>query len=321
MKEVFAAIDLGTNSCRLLVCRFDGKIRIIDSFSKVVRLGENIQTTGALSEDAIDRSLKALKVCVDKVHHNRVTHLRAVTTEACRRALNGHVLVARAKDELNLDLEIISSEEEALLALAGCSGIFQNNIPYGIAFDIGGGSTEVMWASISEKAPNFRIIDWISLPYGVVTLSDEYGAHSTSPRIYEQIHTKVTADLKKFADKNTIHTHIQDKQVQMIGTSGTITTLAAIHLNLSRYDRHVIDGVYLRTVDAKNITQSLLHMPLKQRNAHACIGVGRSDLVITGSAILEGILNTFDVPWLRVADRGVREGILVDLIRNCREKL
>ncbi len=316
LQDVFAAIDLGTNSCRLLVCRFDGKIRIIDSFSKVVRLGENLQTTKTLSEDAIERSLKALKMCVDKIESNRVTSMRAVTTEACRRALNSQVIVDRAREELGLNLEIISSEEEALLALVGCSGVFQNNIPYGLAFDIGGGSTEVMWVELSEDVKNFKIINWVSLPFGVVTLSDEYASHSTSPRIYAHIREKVATELKIFAEKNRIQSYIMEKQVQMVGTSGTVTTLAAIHLKLSHYDRHVIDGIYLRTPDVRDITQSILHMPLKQRNAHPCIGLGRSDLVITGSAILEGILDAFDLPWLRVADRGVREGILVHLIRK-----
>ncbi len=316
MKDTFAAIDLGTNSCRLLICKFDGKIRIIDSFSKVVRLGENLQEDNRLSEDAIERSLKALKICVDKVQQNNVTRLRAVTTEACRRASNGHVLVERAKKELGLDLEIIAPNEEALLALIGCSGVFQNNIPYGIAFDIGGGSTEVMWVSLSDNVKDFKVIDWISLPFGVVTLSDEYASHSTSPRIYEQIIDKTTTALNLFAEKNNIAPYIENKQVQMVGTSGTVTTLAAIFLKLSRYDRHVIDGIYLRTQDLKDITQSILNMSPKQRNAHPCIGVGRSDLVITGSAILEGILGAFNLSWLRVADRGVREGILMSLIQK-----
>ena len=319
LKEVFAAIDLGTNSCRLLVGKYDGHLRIIDSYSKVVRLGENIQLNDELSQDAIERTLKALQICVDKVSGNRVTHLRAVTTEACRRAKNSRELLDRAKDELGLELEVISPQEEANLAISGCAGIFQRNIPYAIAFDIGGGSTEVMWVKLQDGRPSFDVIDLISLPFGVVTLSDQFGGFATSPQIYEQIREKVAHELEAFSERNNIQKFLEERQVQMVGTSGTVTTLAAIHLKLQRYDRHIIDGIYLRMKDIREITQYVLNMPVKQRNLHPSIGVGRSDLVITGSAILEGICDVFDVPYIRVADRGVREGILMELIHGVLE--
>lgn len=314
LKEVFAAIDLGTNSCRLLVGKYDGHLKIVDSYSKVVRLGENLQITNRLTDEAIERTIKALQICVDKVKQNKVTHLRAVTTEACRRAENSYILLERAKTELGLDLEVISSKEEASFAISGCSGVFQMNIPYVIAFDIGGGSTEIMWVALREGNEKFEVLDLISLPFGVVTLSDQFGSFATSPKIYDQIREKVSSELAKFAERNNIQKYIDEKQVQMVGTSGTVTTLAAIHLKLQRYDRYLIDGIYLRTEDIRSITQSVLHMPLHKRNQHPSIGVGRSDLVITGSGILEGICDTFELPYLRVADRGVREGILMSLI-------
>ena len=323
MKEVFAAIDLGTNSCRLLVGKYDGHLKVIDSYSKVVRLGENIQITNMLTEEAIERTLKALQICVDKVKQNKVTHLKAVTTEACRRAENSHILLERAKKELGLELEVITSKEEASFAISGCSGVFQNNIPYVIAFDIGGGSTEVMWVALKEGSANFKdgstnfeVLDLISLPFGVVTLSDQFGNFSTSPKIYDQIREKVSSELGKFSRRNNIQSFIDEKQVQMVGTSGTVTTLAAIHLKLQRYDRYLIDGIYLRFEDIRTIAQNVLHMPLHKRNQHPSIGVGRSDLVITGSGILEGICDSFELPYLRVADRGVREGILMSLVNT-----
>lgn len=313
---VYAAIDLGTNSCRLLVCRYEGKIRIIDSYAKVVRLGENIQDHNMLAEDAIERSLKALSVCMAKVKRHRVTHLRAVTTEACRRAKNGHTLIQRAKDELDLDLEVITTQEEANLAITGCSGVLTPHIPYGIAFDIGGGSTEVMWLKVGAEPGSFTLLDWISLPFGVVTLSDAYGSYGTSPQLYQQVRTKISDTLDVFSHKNDIASRIAKHQIQMIGTSGTITTLSAVSLNLPHYDRHKIDGISVRSKDIRHIAQNILHMNATDRNIHPCIGVGRSDLVVTGSAILEGILDAFDLTWIRVADRGVREGILVKMIQE-----
>ncbi len=319
MKEIFAAIDLGTNSCRLLIARYDGQLRIIDSYSKVVRLGENLPQSGILSNEAIDRTLKALKICKEKIISNNVTHLRAVTTEACRRAKNGQNLVDRIHNELGIDMKIISTHEEAELALLGCIGVLQKNIPYAIAFDIGGGSTEVMWVRIKEESPGFEIIDSISIPFGVVTLSDSYASHATSPVIYEQIRQKLHDDLSTFSEKYDIQSYIDKAEVQMIGTSGTVTTLAAIFLKLSRYDRYVVDGIYLQTKDIHNVAHEILTMPVKERNAHPCIGAGRTDLVITGAAILEGILDAFPTRWLRVADRGVREGILMNLVQQIKQ--
>lgn len=320
LNEVFGAIDLGTNSCRLLVGKYDGHLKIIDSYSKVVRLGEHIEENNELSGDAMDRTLKALQICMEKVQWNGVTQLRAVTTEACRRAKNSHIFINRVKEMLDLDLEVITSLEEANLAILGCVSMFQRNIPYAIAFDIGGGSTEVMWVAIKETPPHFEVLDCISLPLGVVTLSDQFGSFATSPQIYGQIREKIAHELRPFAERNHIYEHLDTKNIQMLGTSGTVTTLAAIHLKLPRYDRYVIDGIYFPLQDLRAITQHVLHMPIKQRNAHPSIGVGRSDLVITGSAILEGICDVFPIPYIRVADRGVREGILMGLIKTALEK-
>jgi exopolyphosphatase/guanosine-5'-triphosphate,3'-diphosphate pyrophosphatase len=316
LKEVFAAIDLGTNSCRLLIGKYDGYLRIIDSYSKVVRLGENIKDNDELSEEAIERTLKALALCQEKIRWNRVTNLRAVTTEACRHAKNSHILIDRAKSEIGIDLEVISPETEANLAISGCAGMLQRNIPYAIAFDIGGGSTEVMWIKLKEEKPGFHVLDVISLPFGVVTLSDQFGSFATSPQIYEEIRKKIAQELIYFSEKNNIPSFIEKKEVQMIGTSGTVTTLAAIHLKLQRYDRHIIDGIYFPLQDIPNIAQHVLHMPIKNRNDHPGIGMGRADLVITGAAILEGICDAFDLPYIRIADRGVREGILLGLIQD-----
>lgn len=324
-QTMVAAIDLGTNSCRLLVARVDPTgMKIIDSFSRVVRLGEGIQKTGQLSDAAIERAIEALKVCQTKIIQNNASRLRAVTTEACRRASNSHILLDRVKDEINIDLEIITTAEEARLALSGCAGILENHSPYAVAFDIGGGSTEVMWLDQSDmrdlsdegdsKTP--LVEDWISLPYGVVTLSEESGTELTTAAVFDAISDNVKEQLQAFSDRNGIGHFIETDQVQMIGTSGTVTTLAAIHLDLARYDRRLIDGIYLNLEDIKRISKQLKHMDHKARVSHPCIGTGRADLVVVGAAILDGICRSFSVPRIRVADRGVREGILIDLMRE-----
>lgn len=321
---IIAAIDLGTNSCRLLVAKVDGQtFKIIDSFSRVVRLGENVQSTNRLSEEAIERTLAALRICKDKIVQNRVVSLRAVTTEACRRATNRDELISRARTEIGLHVEVITPEEEAHLALSGCAGVLNTRVPYAIAFDIGGGSTEVMWLSIKEprrlhrrRFPIIEVLDCISLPCGVVTLSDKYENQSYDEKIYREIRESVHNELKIFSQKNKIDEFAQNQRVQMVGTSGTVTTLAAITLGLEKYDRRAIDGVFLKAEDAHRISQEIFSMDQEQRSQHPCIGKGRTDMVVMGTAILEGIFDTWAIPKLRVADRGVREGILMELIRN-----
>lgn len=330
---VVAAIDLGTNSCRLLVARLEpAGLKVIDSFSRVVRLGEGVQVTGKLASSAIDRAVEALRICKIKVKDNQVEILRAVTTEACRRASNANELVERIKKELDFDLEIISSAEEARLALSGCSGVLSPLREYAIAFDIGGGSTEVMWLHIprdsgptiypqlpgylSHEIPDLIVLDWVSLPYGVVTLSETYGDYITDTNIFHEISDKISANLQEFSRKNDIEYYIDNQSVQMVGTSGTVTTLAALHLGLARYDRRLIDGAYLDLEAVTQVSTSILHMGQQGRLTHPCIGSGRADLVVSGAAILEGICQTWKLQQLRVADRGVREGILLDLVRQ-----
>jgi exopolyphosphatase/guanosine-5'-triphosphate,3'-diphosphate pyrophosphatase len=322
---VLAAIDLGTNSCRLLVARIDNNgMKIIDSFSRVVRLGEGIQKTGLLSTVAIDRTIDALRICQSKIEHNQAQRVRAVTTEACRRARNSDLLLQRAQKELHINLEVISSAEEARLALTGCAAMLDSKFPYALTFDIGGGSTEVMWLKLNthssgkiyrRQLPAPQVLDWVSLPFGVVTTSEESSGQPITTATYESILERVYQSLSQFATRNYIKQFMEQDQVQMVGTSGTVTTLAAIQLNLERYDRRVIDGLFLETTDLQHVISNLLDMTYEERLQHPCIGTGRADLVVVGSAILQGIYRSCPVNRLRVADRGVREGILLELMR------
>jgi exopolyphosphatase/guanosine-5'-triphosphate,3'-diphosphate pyrophosphatase len=328
---LIAAIDLGTNSCRLLIARAEkNSFRIIDAYSKVVRLGEGITKSGVLSQEAMERAYEALTICRDKILDHRVVKFRAVTTEACRVATNASDFVERVNKDLKLNLEIIPQEEEARLALSGCSGIMDNRFPFAIAFDIGGGSTEVMWIRLKNRSylpykeqwtvpyrslDDFDVIDWVSLPYGVVTNS-EYDETKSYQNLYRNVRHDVNNALCDFSRRNRIPRWIFRRKVQMVGTSGTVTTLAAIQHNLERYDRRLIDGMYLSFRDIRAVSHTVRTMSVDERIAHPCIGPGRSDLVIIGTAILEGICDTWKLNRLRVADRGVREGILIDLLQE-----
>lgn len=334
--SILAAIDLGTNSCRLLVASVNmaglkktffrrrpsaSAWKIIDSFAKIVRLGEGLHKTGELSEEAIERSIEALRVCRRKIDLHQATKVRAVATEACRRASNRHILIDRARNELGLDIEIIPTEEEARLVLTGCAAILNPKTPYAVVFDIGGGSTEAIWLRINgegKKRPGypipFEVIDSVSLPYGVVTVSESYSQFASTPLIHEDVRAHVRDEIMRFANKNKIQEHIANSGVQLVGSSGTVTTLAAIKMGLIRYERSTIDGLTIETEALKAISQKILFMTQTERIQHPCIGGGRAELVVVGSAILEGICDAIQIKELRVADRGVREGILSELL-------
>lgn len=322
--RTIAAIDLGTTSCRLLIAQPEGTtFRVVDSFSRVVRLGEGIQKNNHLQPNAIERTVEALQICHDKIKKHKVHKMRAVTTEACRRAHNSQDLLDRARKDLNIHLEIISPIEEARLALSGCAAVLNPSIPYAVAFDIGGGSTEIIWLKLLPAPKNRRpqtpiveVIDCTSLPFGVVTLSEIYGTHFTDFGIYEDLRQKVAQAVEVFTQKNNISMLMNKGQVQMAGTSGTITTIAALNLNLPRYDRRLIDGVFLKIQDIHKISQQLRAMSHRERAQNSCIGPQKADLVVMGTAILEGICDVWSFPHLRVADRGVREGILMDLLEE-----
>ena len=313
---VFAALDLGTNNCRLLVARpRDEGFRVIDAFSRIVRLGEGLGQNGHLSEPAMSRTIDALKVCAQKIQRRGVTHARQVATEACRRAANCQDFLGRVERETGLVLEIISSREEAELALTGCSPLLDPARPYALMFDIGGGSTEVLWLKVGQRR-SLELIDLISLPYGVVGLSETHGQDEALTEWYADASAEVADLLAPFEARHAIAHHIAQGQVQMLGSSGTVTTLAGVHLKLPRYDRAYVDGTYLAFDEIDRVSRTLASLNGAERAAAPCIGRERADLVVAGCAILDAICRTWPVGSLRVADRGVREGILLGLMRD-----
>ncbi len=313
---VFAALDLGTHNCRLLAAvPADAGFRVVDAFSRIVRLGEGLGQTGVLSEAAMNRAIEALKVCAERMKRLDVATQRNVATEACRRAGNCDEFIERVHSEAGLELEIISANEEARLALEGCAPLLESGRRFAVVFDIGGGSTELMWLTIGDSGEP-RIEESMSLPYGVVNLAERYGGDRLPEAAYQEIVAKVMKRVAPFEERHGIRDRIAADAVQMLGTSGTVTTLAGVHLKLPRYIRAAVDGAYLTFDDVRTLSRSLAAMGERERAANPCIGPKRADLVVAGCAILEAICATWPVGKLRVADRGVREGILIGLIRG-----
>ena len=315
-ETVLAALDLGTNNCRLLVARPRGdSFRVVDAFSRIVRLGEGVGANGSLSRAAMDRTIEALKICAAKMRRHRVTHARSVATEACRRADNCEDFVARARRETGIDIEIISNHEEASLAFSGCAPLLAAEPAQALVFDIGGGSTEVGCLHLSPSAPP-RLTAWHSIPLGVVTLAERHGAGQISPAVYEAMVVETQGQLTAFEAAEGLGRAIAAGEIQMLGTSGTVTTLSGVHLDLPRYDRARVDGSYLDFATIDRVSADLAAMGWDQRAAIPCIGRERADLVVAGCAILAAICRLWPVGRLRVADRGVREGILFGLLAS-----
>ncbi len=313
-RQAYAAIDLGTNNCRLLIARpQDENFVVIDAFSRVVRLGEGLAQTGRLSDAAMDRAVGALRICADKLKRRNVHLARSVATEACRRAENGMDFIDRVRRETGIQLDVISAQEEARLAVLGCHILLEDGIGPAVIFDIGGGSTELVL--IEPGAPVPRILDWESVPWGVVSLTETVGRDESTPegRVarYAEMRRLVSESFGTFAGRLAEH-HAPD--ARLLGTSGTVTTLASVHLDLPQYDRKAVDGLIVPSRSMREISAKLSTLAPEERCSLPCIGNERAGLVVAGCAILEAILDIWPADRLGVADRGIREGILRSLM-------
>ncbi|MGO8955430.1 MAG: Ppx/GppA phosphatase family protein [Rhodomicrobium sp.] len=324
---IYGALDLGTNNCRLLVARPSRRgFFVIDAFSRIIKLGEGVTHSGLLSEEAMVRTIAALKVCSAKMGRRGVTRSRLVATEACRVARNGAEFIARVKCETGLSLEIIGRETEARLAVSGCASLIDKQSDFALIFDIGGGSSEFVWLNLTQGRRSKRISiedrlriqesieAWTSLPFGVVTLAERFGNSFVEGHQFEDMVRFVQAKLLPFSDGNGIAEKISGSDAHLLGTSGTVTTIAGVYLGLSEYHRAKVDGCWLSTESIRQVSKRIATMNYQERAAEPCIGMERADLILAGCAIMEAMLRIWPVRSLRVADRGLREGILATLI-------
>ncbi|MFM1815667.1 MAG: hypothetical protein RLZ98_2362 [Pseudomonadota bacterium] len=327
----YAALDLGTNNCRLLVAQPTRRgFHVVDAFSRIIRLGEGVSSTGLLSEAAMTRTFEALRVCARKITRHQATRARLVATEACRKAENAGEFIAAVRRDLDLELEILSREAEARLAVSGCAALIDQSCDLAVVFDIGGGSTEIIWLDLGgSKEPNQwrrtladrldaynNIAAWTSLPAGVVTLAERFGGEHVTPEVFEAMVEDVLSLIAPFEQEHRFADVVRNGRVHMVGTSGTVTTLAGIMLGLQRYDRKRVDGSWMTIGEIRRITDGLLAQTYSERVAEPCIGRDRADLVLAGCAILEALIRMWPVDRLRVADRGLREGILATLMAD-----
>ncbi|OYU33120.1 Ppx/GppA phosphatase family protein [Novosphingobium sp. PASSN1] len=318
-RQAYAAIDLGTNNCRLLIARPSGDhFMVIDAFSRVVRLGEGLAQSGRLSDAAMDRALGALHICAEKLRKRGVHLAHSVATEACRRATNGEEFIDRVHRETGIRLNIITAGEEARLAVLGCHILLEPGEGPAMIFDIGGGSTEMVLVDTTDAVP--RILDWQSVPWGVVSLTESIGPIDLTAEAraaaYRKMRARITEGFAQFAERVSPAgaAAAASGGLRLLGTSGTVTTLASLHLGLPQYDRSAVDGLIVPTASMREISQRLAHISPAERVAVPCIGRERADLVVAGCAILESIFDIWPAERLGIADRGIREGILRSLM-------
>ncbi|WP_439273484.1 Ppx/GppA phosphatase family protein [Pseudochrobactrum sp. HB0163] len=316
---LYAALDLGTNNCRLLVATpgRPGQFRVVDSFSRIVRLGEGFGTSGRLCDQAMNRAIEALKICRDKLESKTIRRRRLIATEACRSASNGAEFLQRVREEAGLELEIVDRKTEASLAVSGCGTLVNRETDALVLFDIGGGSSEIALIDVTCRRSSRlaeHITAWTSLPVGVVTLAEKFGGRDVTPQHYAEMVSYVADLLNDFSERHKLGELAKSTHFHLLGTSGTVTTLAGIHLGLERYDRRRVDGMWMGAQDVTAMTAKLLSWDFNTRVANPCIGADRADLVLAGCAILDAIRQIWPSERLLVADRGLREGILTELM-------
>lgn len=321
---LYAALDLGTNNCRLLIARPSREgFRVVDSFSRIVRLGEGLSRTGRLDDDAMDRAYEALHICAERIVRRGVQppRVRAVATQACRSADNGAAFLRRVSEGAGLDLRVISPAEEARLSVQGCLNLFDPAARAVVVVDVGGGSTEISWLRRAggNGQGRFQTVSWMSAPLGVVTLAERHPEPDTpTADWYEAMVDDMGARLAAHGGARSLRPIFADGHAHLVGTSGAITSLAGVHLNLARYDRNRVDGLWMTRDECTRAADRLRSLGREGRAAEACIGAQRADLVLAGAAILEAVQRAWPCDRVRVADRGLREGLLLTAMREAR---
>ncbi len=322
----FGAIDLGTNNCRLLIARaHHNGFQVVDSYSNVVRLGKGLASTGRLSDESMDAAVAAIGVCAAKMKAKSVKRWRAIATQACREAENGAEFLARVKSETGLTFETISPRVEARLSVMGCINIIDRDMDVALVVDIGGGSTELSWVDVrrlnaeGDKARLHRppISAWASLPIGVVNLSEMFPEdHDDNAGWYQSMKDHVMEKLVEQKCEKRFVNVFQEGRGHLVGTSGTITSLASVHLKLPYYQRNKIDGIWVDSKDIYATAQRLAALPLAERQKEPCIGEDRAAMLTAGCAIVEVLCELWPSERIRVADRGLREGMLMGLMNK-----
>ena len=323
----YAALDLGTNNCRLLIATpTPTGFRVVEAYSRIVRLGEGLSATGRMSDEAMERALAALSVCAEKIRRRKCIRIKAIATQACRQADNGAEFIARVASETGLRMQIITPKEEAQLSVAGCLNLLDREAEAALVVDVGGGSTELSWVDLKGQGLDARprqfapwklpIKAWLSVPIGVVTLAERFPEEGSVEAWFRSMVDTVKERISAFPHAEPLRKVFEAGGAHLVGTSGAITSLAGLHLDLPRYDRTRVDGLWMTREECDTTIGRLLAWTPHERAAQPCIGPDRADLVLAGAAILQAVQELWPCSRVRVADRGLREGLLLSLMSD-----
>ena len=300
----FAAIDLGSTNCRLVIVDIiEDKYKIICSFSEILNLGRNLSFSNEFNDEIIEKTIEIFKIISQKLKYYNVLSYRCVATEACRQSINSDELVKRIHERTNIEIEIIPSKEEARLCLKSCLNHNVNLNDFNLVFDIGGGSTEII---IFDSIYSNKDFDFLSIPIGVINFSEKVSLFKT-----EKVLGQLEKQMMFFSKKKKIH----NEPISIIGSCGTVTTLCAIHLKLNYYQKSLVDNTLLEIEDLKQTCNFVKRLSSEEKEKHPCIGPQRINLLDNGILILEKILESWPVKRILVSDRGLREGIILDQIK------
>ncbi|HVX59669.1 MAG TPA: Ppx/GppA phosphatase family protein [Pirellulales bacterium] len=303
----FAAIDVGTNSIRLVVAEAlrEGHYRVLTEEKDPARLGKDLSSTGRLNPAAVERSLEALRRMKQIAVGYQVRELRVIGTCAIREAKDGSDFCRRAKQEIGLDIEVISAEQEARLAFRSVARNFHLEGKDVAVADTGGGSTELILAS------GDIIEDICTTPLGAVRMTEVYsGGEEFSPQSYDRMVTGIDRELRKHTKNVIMIPHL------LIGSGGTFTTLAEMIMGGKGQSGLPLRGYEITHAEVGHLLDRLRKMPAKARRNLPGLSPDRVDIIVAGVTIIDRIMRRFKINRLQIHDRGVRDGLLLTMIDN-----
>lgn len=301
------SIDAGTNTFRLLIAELEGPDRFLPLHVSrdIIRLGRGFRARGMISEEAARRALSTLQGYAATLREYGAQEVRAVATSVCREASNGPAFLDRVRAETGIPLEAIVAAEEARLALKGALTVVSADGGPLLLVDIGGGSTEFVLARRDRPA------DPISLPLGVVHLTEEFLRHDP-PAPAEMAALQAHLDRALAAGLAAYRPLLGQPGLTLVGTAGTITTLAAMELGLEVYDPARVNHLRLSRAALSRLLGALTPLPARERLRIRPLEPGREDVIVAGALILAQVMEWFQVPEVVVSDGGLLEGLILD---------
>ena len=298
INKITAAIVIGSYNCRIIIVNNSPNIKILKTISVATNLIKNLSYSNEFTHKNIKKTVRCLTMFSRKMLEYNVTKYRCVATEACRQVINSDFFIGEVKKKTGLSVEIISVNEEAQLCFQSCKKYIERMNNEGILFDIGGGSTEISFFDVKNEK-----FETSSIPLGVINLSEKINLHGKN---------KITFQMKRYFQSLKSNLSNQIDPGFSIGSCSTVSTLSAIHLNLTTFDRKKIEGLLLDVDEIMKIINNLRNLKVNEMLKHPCIRK-KYPLLLNGMEILEKILENFPIKQILVSQSGLTGGMIENL--------